>query len=158
MQVDVWNADGGPLWIDVVTVAPTIKAVVASAAYVPGVAAHHGEKLKEVAYRDLVAVREPPVTFVPLSVELGGTWGLKATRFFRELVRRRGGSHSSQLATYAYWMGRLSAVLVRALAVARIGRLRRCLAGSASYEGGAAEEFGEQDVSPFESPAELREA
>ena len=55
-------------------------------------------------------------------------------------------------------MGRLSAVLVRALAVARIGRLRRCLAGSASYEGGAAEEFGEQDVSPFESPAELREA
>ena len=30
------------------------------------------------------------------------------------------------------------------------------LAGSGAYEGAAAEEFGEQDASPFESPADLR--
>ena len=45
---------------------------------------------------------------VVVALEIGGTWGDRAMDFFREAVRRKGGSQSEQAAFLGYWMRRFS--------------------------------------------------
>ena len=97
-----WNEWGGDLWLDVVTASPHRKDLMGFAAMVSGIAAKEGEDDKEAKYREVVSRTVPRPTFIPLALEIGGTWGDRAMDFFREAVRRKGGSQSEQAAFLGY--------------------------------------------------------
>ena len=148
VQVEVWNPHGGPLWLDVVTTMPMQASTLASATTIPGVAARKAEVEKITKYRGLPESSSPPATFIPLALEFGGTWGDAALVFFREAVKRAGGSHSDQSSRLAYWMRRFSVVGRRAVTVA-LARCVRRLRGGAPAVGDDdlyAHLYDEQDV------------
>ena len=70
----------------------------------PGLVARKAEDQKDEKYRDVVLTSTPRATFIPLALELGGTWGDRASDFFREAGRRKGGSRSEQAAFLTYWL------------------------------------------------------
>ena len=57
----------------------------------PGLVARKAEDQKDEKYREVVAKETPRLNFIPLALEIGGTWGDRAHDFFREAVRRKGG-------------------------------------------------------------------
>jgi hypothetical protein len=103
-----WNERGGDLWLDVVTASPHQKELVGFAAMLAGLAARKAENQKDEKYRDVVLTSMPRATFIPLAMELGGTWGDRASDFFREAGRRKDGSRSEQAAFLSYWLRRFS--------------------------------------------------
>jgi len=130
VQVEVWNSHGGPLWLDVVTTMPMQASTLASATTIPGVAARKAENDKIAKYRGFLESSSPPATFIPLALEFGGTWGDAALAFFREAVKRAGGSHSDQGSRFTYWMRRFSVVGRRAVTVALDRCVRRLRGGA----------------------------
>ena len=44
----------------------------------PGLVARKAEDQKDEKYRDVVLTSAPRATFIPLALELGGTWGDRA--------------------------------------------------------------------------------
>ena len=157
VQVAVWNETGGPLWLDVVTADATADEFVTAAGHVLGLAAAAKERFKETSYAALLAGAEPRPTFVPLAWELGGTWGDKAVRFFREVARRRGGTASAREGWFRYWMFRFSVVFVKALVGYRSLRLRRIRGDVSDAQRQVdAELYGVGDPSIDASPENLR--